>query len=225
MIGEIYFDMNRDICRVSGSSRFILKRWRKYVVYSKSGSYTRESINANLYQTNSVYLYDYVAVNDTFFYNNVYTASTIDSTPSRDSDWVSGDLVSSFWRHYPGTFKNSPNSTRNNFQMTYDPVLSTVYNHPYYGAPYVFTDNGEYFEIETGYPRNHFTHKRNLFGLFRVETTGKVNGLTVSGSYRRNSQTINTTIGADGLEDGSSPVQQTVVGNLNLVKTDNVINQ
>lgn len=248
--------MNQDSCLTSGSNKFVLKRWKKYTVYSKSGSYVRTNfiksgsygwngtenttasfrtntptsgtffresnpIGENLYQTSSLYLYDYVSVSDTFFYNNVYTASTVDSTPSFDSDWVSG----STWRHRYGTFKNTPNAIRNDFQLTYNAALSIVHTHPYYTSPYVFTGHGQYFEIVKGYPRNHFTHKRDLFGLYRLNTFGTANGAVTTGSYRRNSQTITTTIGADGLEDGSPPFQATVVGNLNLVQTDNVINQ
>ena len=260
MNGEIYFNMTETDYPKSGSNSFILKRWKKHTIYSKSGSYIRdtfiksgsfgwngkENITAsirttnptigtyfrennppseNLYQTNSIYLYDYVVVSDKFYYNNVYTASVVDTTASFDSDWVSGDVNTSYWNHRAGTFKNTPNSTRNNFQLTYNPTLSLVYTHRYYADPYVFTDNGEYFELVIGYPRNHFSHKRELFGLYRIQTFGKINGVITTGTYRRNSQTITTTIGPSGLEDGSSPVQSTLVGNLNLVKTDNVINQ
>lgn len=252
--------MTQEATRISGSSKFLLKRWKRCSIYSKSGSYARTTFvksgsygwdgkentsasfrtntpyngiyfresnppNEDLYQTNSIYLYDYVCVSDTFFYNNVYTSSTIDTTPSYNSDWVSGDLTTSFWNHRYGTFKNTPNSIRNNFQLTYNPLLSIVHTHVYYTVPYVITDDGEYFEIVTGYPRNHFTHKRDLFGLYLVNTFGMANGIIITGSYRRNSQDITTTVGADGLTDGSTPVQATIVGNLNLIQTDNVINQ
>jgi hypothetical protein len=248
--------MNQASCPTSGSNKFVLKRWQRYNIYAKSGSYVRTTfiksgsygwdgtanttasvrtntpvngtffresnpLGDNLYQTSSIYLYDYVCVSDVFFYNNVYTASTVDSTPSFDSDWVSGNT----WMHRQWTFKNTPNSIRNDFQLTYDAVLSTVYGHPYYTSPYILDKQGQYFEIVQGYPRNHFTHKRNLFGLYRLTTFGTENGIVTQGTYRRNSQTITTTIGTDGLEDGSPPFQSTIVGNLNLVQTDNVINQ
>ncbi len=83
----------------------------------------------------------------------------------------------------------------------------------------------EYFEVVGGYPRNHHIHKRDLFSLYKLTTYGKENGEITSGSYRRCQQIITSTIGENGLEDGSSPVQTTQVSNLNLIQSDNVINQ
>jgi hypothetical protein len=76
-----------------------------------------------------------------------------------------------------------------------------------------------------GYQRNHFTHKRSFFSLFNMTIYGKERGIVTSGSYKRNSQTISTTIGETGLEDGSSPVLTIQVGNVNLIQSDNVINK
>lgn len=258
--GEIYFNMNRYSGPSYGTSSYLLKRWKKYNIYSKSGSldkttfvksgsygwvsgslYVSESIRSkypndgpyyressplgiNLYQTNSIYLYDFICVSEKFYNDIVYTQSLIDTTPSYDVDWTSGDLVTSYWQHAEGTFKNTPNSTTNNIRVTYDSTLSSVHGHLYYDTPYELT-SGEYFEIVKGYPKNHFTHKRDLFSLYKLKTFGQSDGVSVTGSYRRNSQTADTTVGSNGLEDGSSPVQATTVGNLNLIQTQNVINQ
>lgn len=85
--------------------------------------------------------------------------------------------------------------------------------------------NGSYFEPAGGYPRNHQLHKRDLFSLYKLKSLGNENKQIISGSYFRSQQTSLTTIGEDGLEDGSLPVQSIDVGNVNLVQSNNVINQ
>ena len=238
--GEVFFDMTRDEHPITGSAVFMLKRWTKHTMYAKSGSYNRtDNPRENLYATNSIYLYDHVLVSDTFFYENVYTASTYDSTPAADSyySYSSPDdptiwASENRWYHYENTFRNSPNAITNNYVFTLDPNRSVVNSistplgvgHPYYSLPVVYRDDGVYFEIVRGYPRNHYTHKRGLFSLYSLTTHGIVNGAIVLGKYLRNSQTVSSTIGEDGLEDGTPPVQSVQVGNLNLVQTDNVIN-
>lgn len=252
---------------ISGSSNFLLKRWTKYSIYSKigpyvrttyvksgsygyneaprtntptSGTFIRESnaISDNLYQTNSIYLYDYVVVSDKWFYENVYTSSYVDNTPSLESDRVGSTNT---WNHRAFTFKNSPNATVNNYTWRYNAFASIVLNRPVYGytplaispdpvvtnmvkTP-IIKDDGVYFEIVVGYPRNHFTHKRDLFSLFYIPAYDIGIGPISNGAYVRNRQLISTTIGQDGLEDGSAPIQSIQVGNLNLIQTDNVINK
>lgn len=205
----------------SGSKAYyMLKRWKKYTIYAKSGSWNRtESPSENLYSTSSVYLYDFVVVTEDWFNTMVYTASFVDSTiGSPGSEF---GTTSDLWTHYPNTFKNSPNATVNNYSQPTEfnglrNVTANVKN---------VYDVNEYFELASGYPRNHFTHKRDLFSLYTLVSYGKQNGEVISGSYRRNQQTISTTIGSDGLENGTSPVQTTQVGNLNLIQSDNVINK
>ena len=202
-------------------SKFLLKRWNKHTIYAKSGPYSHtDNINNNLYVTNSIYLYDYVVVNKNWFYSMVYTASIADTTPSYGpaNGTQNGNSV---WTHNANTFKNSPNAITNNYLLTYNiPSIGT----PFYGNPTVFKNGDTYFEIVKGYPRNHFIHKQNLFSLYNTTTYEMVNNIITNGIYKKNSQTIDSTIGIDGLEDGSLPFQLTTVGNLNLVQTDNVIN-
>ena len=262
MNSEIFFNMIEQQHPISGSSKFLLKRWKKYTIYAKSGSYVRtvytksgsygwdgksntagnlrtntptrgtyfrenSPLSENLYQTNSIYLYDYVVVSDKFFYDNVYTASTIDDTPNLDGD--PGDppnynyVPVNQWKHRIYTFKSSSDAITNNYVYAYNLAESIAHSHPYYGPGVIFRNDETYFEIVNGYPRNHFTHKRDLFSLYSVKMEG--NKTTTSSSfYVRNRQTIASTVGLDGLEDGTSPVQPIQVGNLNLVQTDNVIN-
>ncbi len=240
MDSEVFFDMTRAMHPTSGSSQFMLKRWTRYSIYSKSGSFLRtENVRDNLYASGSVYLYDYVMVSDKFFADLVYTASTYDTTPAADSYYSYSSpynpnvlATTNLWRHLVGTFKNSPNAITNNYLLTQSLEKSYTHSaqwpngtgHPVYEFPAVLRDDGIYFEIVRGYPRNHFSHKRDFFSLYDMTVFGFSNGAVTQGTYFRNRQTPQSTIGANGLEDGSDPVQSTPVGDVNLIQTDNVIN-
>lgn len=217
--GRILFNMTIDAKPSGSNTYYMMKRWKKYSIYSKSGSWNRtDSPTANLYATNSIYLYDYVVVTDNFFNSMAYTASFVDGTPGNPGSEFSA--TSNLWTHVPNTFRDRPNAPTNDYLLTrYFNGLRDIY-----GAPVIQVDNGEYFEIVGGYPRNHFTHKRDVFSLYNLVTYGKHNGAVTSGSYRRNQQTIDSTVGLDGLADGTPPIQTVQVGNLNLIQTDNVIN-
>jgi len=222
MNGEIYIDMTVQEYPTSGSSYFLLKRWNKYNIYSKTGSYNKsENPSENIYQSASIYLYDYVVVPSDYYNELVYTSSYIDSTPSFDSDWVPSE---NGWLHKKGTFKNTPNLITNNYKLTYDPTLSTAFGRPVYGTPYVYTYNQTYYEIVNGYPRNHLTHKRLIFALYTTKVI-KNDIINDNQLYIKNRQTNLSTIGLDGLEDGSEPIQSFEVGNVSLYKNDNIINQ
>ena len=159
--GQIPFDMIIQD-HITGSKEYsILKRWKKYTIYSKSGSWNRtDNPSENLYMTSSIYLYDYVSVTKTWY-----------------------DTLS-------------------------------------------FPQSGDqYFEAVSGYSRNHQINKRDLFSLYYLKTFGKQNNIETSGSYRLGQQTANTTIGEDGLDDGTLPVQEFTVGNVNLIQGNDVINR
>ena len=205
----------------SGSQAYyMLKRWKKYTIYAKSGSWNRtENPKTNLYSTSSVFLYDYVVVTADWFNANVYTASFVDNVVGSPGSEASP--IENLWTHDSNTWKNSPNALVNNYTMTteFNGLRNITTNTK------VFSDVDEYLELIKGYPRNHFTHKRDLFSLYQLVTYGKQNGIVTSGSYRRNQQTIDTTVGLDGLTDNSAPIQSVQVSNLNLIQTDNVINR
>jgi len=220
--GEIVFDMNVNEHPTGSQSEYLLKRWKKYTIYSKSGSFNRtDNPNDNLYSTCSTYLYNYVVVLKDFYSSIIYTSSFIDDTPAGRDAEVSPNL----WQHRANTFRSSSNAITNNYHLTYYPNLSIAFNRPIYDLPAIQNDTGEYFEIVSGYQRNHLIHKRSFFSLFNMTTYGKEHGIITSGSYKKNSQTIMTTIGENGLEDGSSPILTTQVGNVNLIQSDNVINK
>ncbi|HQI44647.1 MAG TPA: hypothetical protein PLC59_01020 [Bacteroidales bacterium] len=276
MNGEIAFNMFKEIHPLYGKSEFLLKRWKKYTIYAKSGSYVRsdnpsqisicsssirqltatatynipDSPKANVYSTCSVYLYDYVIVSDKWFLSNVYTSSAQDSTPALNN-YYKGTNDDGFhvWEHESNTWHNSPNSKINNFVWRYNPGASALLNHPVYGyyeqynplippPPYngmtteqyqalmkrpIYRDDGTYFEIVRGYPRNHYIHKRGYFSMERFTSYGQIGKINISSSYQRGRQTANTTIGFNGISDGSDPVQVVQVTNINLIKTDNII--
>lgn len=222
MNGEIFFDMTREDHPLMSGSKYIFKRWKKYTIYSKSGSYVHtDNPSSNLYMTNSIYLYDYVVVSKNCFNSMVYTQSMANSDPLYDNadGYPTGY---NGWVHEPNTFKNTSNLITNNYYLTSSGTTTDPSMFIY--DTFIRTDKDTYFEIVKGYPRNHFNHKRDLFSLYNIKTYGIENKIITSDSYFRNRQTIDTTIGSDGLEDGSSPVQTVQVGNLNLVQTDNVIN-
>jgi hypothetical protein len=223
MIGELYVNMIEEDHPIMGSSPFLLKRWRRFSIFAKSGSYFRtENPSDNLYQSCSTYLYDYVVVSKDYYSSLVYTASFVDDTPSVNSDWVEEEQG---WQHREGTFRNSPNAVTNNYMLTYNALASIGEGHPIYGSPYVYIDDGTYFEVVKGYPRNHLSHKRSFFSLFRIRALVERSGQTLQEMSVRNRQTNATTVGLDGLEDGSEPVQTTQVGNVTLYRTDSVINE
>lgn len=217
--GQIPFDMNLQAHPSGSKSYYLIKRWKKYSIYSKSGSWDRtENPNTNLYATASIFLYDYVLVSDTWFNQAVYTASFVDSTIGSPGSEASP--TQDLWTHFANTWRNSPNATVNNYtQPTFFNGLRNVTD-----TVKIFSEVNDYFELVSGYPRNHFTHKRDLFSLYNLVSYGIHNGAVTSGSYRRNQQTIDTTVGMDGLTDGTPPIQTVQVGNLNLIQTDNVIN-
>ena len=274
--------MLREPHPIVGRSEFMLKRWRKYTIYEKSGSYVRsdnpsevsihsssvrmlankpsytmpDSPKANVYSTNSIYLYDYVLVSDKWIFNTVYTASTSDSTPAGIESYIGTFNGTASFSHSANTWLNSPNAIYNNYLLRPNPLATTYRGFPVYGldpgyvpsvvpsppfsstsasAEYqawvntpIYLDDGTYFEIVRGYPRNHYTHKRNKFALERFMSYGLAGnvmlGRTVtSASYRKGMQTAGTTVGLDGLSDGSDPIQSTQVTNIDLIQSDNVI--
>jgi len=218
--GKIPFDMNVNVHPSGSQAYFMIKRWTKYTIFAKSGSWNRTEIpKENLYSTSSVFLYDYVVVTADWFNSNVYTASVVDSTVGSPGSEASP--TEDLWTHYANTWKNSPNATINNY--TQPTVFNGLRNITQ--TTKIFSDADTYLELVKGYPRNHFTHKRDLFSLYQLVTYGKQNGVVTSGSYRRNQQTIDSTVGENGLEDGNAPVQAVQVGNLNLIQSDNVINR
>jgi hypothetical protein len=224
--GQVAFNMNEEF-HPSGSgvgSFYMLKRWKKYTIYAHTGPWARtDNPRDNLYTTNSIYLYDYVIVTDAFWNSVVYTSSFASTVPGDPGSEV--PQSSSYWYHYINTFQNSPNATTNNYFYAYQ--LTTPFGGRLVAIPGHITQSAQetYFELVNGYPRNHYIHKRSIFSLYTLKTYGRNYSTSSVGIYVRGQQTINTTVGPDGLEDGSLPVATVTVGNVNVVQSNNVINQ
>jgi hypothetical protein len=211
--GETPFDQTINSKGNTSGSFHLMRRWSQHKLYFKSGSWERsDNRAANAYTTQSIMLYEYVLVPAAWFNDLAYSEETItrDNVDpyGRPSETHIRDSV-----HDAFTFRRTPNSKFNNIRSTLN------WNGLRYisEAPFFTLDDNTYLEIVDGYPRNHLTRKRPLFSLFSVK-------VEPSGSYRRGRQTIDTTIGDDGLENGMSPVQYIDVGNIVVVQSDNVIN-
>jgi hypothetical protein len=186
----------------SSSKYFLLKKWNKYTIYSKNGPQVRgDDPLLNLYSSNDIYLYELVSVSENFYSSIVYTSSFYSLSSSANVDPY-GELVIidgyNYYKHEQNTFK-------------YRPQGSTV-------------NSDNYFELFGGYPINHYTHKYQIFSPNRFQFLGKTGNIITSGSYIKSSQTIDTTIGKDGLNDGSLPVESIITSNVNVIQSDNVIN-
>lgn len=224
---QIPFDMNvhqHPTGSGNNNTYYLMKRWKKYTIYAHTGPWVRtDNPRDNAYTTNSIYLYDYVVVSGDFWNSIVYTASLKNTVPGNRGSEV--PQSASYWYHYANTFQNSPNAITNNYSLTYQPTtpfggrLVAIEGHTTQSA------QETYFELVNGYPRNHYIHKRSIFSLYTLKTYGIKNALISSGSYVRCQQTSDTTIGPDGLENGTSPVETMTVGDVNLIPSDNVIIQ
>lgn len=224
---QVAFDMNYEV-HPTGSvndAQYMLKRWKKYTIYSHTGPWNRtDNPRDNTYTTNSIYLYDYVMVSNEFWNNMVYTASVANSDPGNPGSEV---LSSDYWYHYANTFKNSPNATTNNYYYNY--FLPMPYSNPnrWEAIPGSATQTSEdtYFELVTGYPRNHYSHKGGVFSLSTIKTYGRNFSPNYVGTFARNRQSLDTTIGADGLTNGTAPVESFMVSDVNVVQSNNAINE
>jgi hypothetical protein len=206
----------------------LVKQWDKYTIYAKSGSYIRDSIkDDDVYQSQSVWLWKLVTMTPSyystlFFTSSVYVRSSSFGSLAADSDalLVGGQV---FYFHRINTAVNTDNQNTNNLRPTGNHI-----GHTYVvaSAPYSDISEKTFFEAFGGYPRQHYTHRLQTFspnkyvsfiGPFAMETQK----LLIKGS-----QTIDTTIdNITGIEDASPPVQSITTTNINLVQSDNVINQ
>jgi hypothetical protein len=113
------------------------------------------------------------------------------------------------YAHKANTFLNTPDQTISNIR-----VISTDAHR----LPSVLgiSSGSQYFEMVSGYPRNHYSHKLQQFSKIKYGTYN--NGLFVKGQ-----QTTDSTIDTDGINNGSLPVETTATSNINVVNSSNVI--
>lgn len=210
------------------TSSYLVKKWNKYIIYSKSGSYIRSSNKKeDVYTSHSVWLYSLVNMSPLGYNQLFYTASkyepsgsVLDITDNTDVVQMNGYY---YYLHRANTAKKTPNLPITHIKASENHIgwaFTTA------TTPYTSLAEDTYFEVFNGYPRNHYTHKRMQFSPVKFNSLSGKFRVQKAQIYTRGSQTINTTIDdKSALEDATLPVQSIETSNVNLVKSDNVINQ
>lgn len=210
----------------SGSSKyFIVKKWDKHTIYSRNGSHVRSSSKAEeTYSSNSIWLYSLMGVTPEWYSQIFYTT---DYYALSGSIWNLTENVV-FFGGSPRYFHNA-----NTAVGTSNKKINTLKSYDQHIGESLVLASGSYdiaqntyFEVFAGYPRNHYTHKRMQYSPVKfLSLSGRYKNQTAQ-IYTKGTQTIDTTIDNEsGLEDASLPVQSIETSNVNLVKSDNVINQ
>jgi len=211
--GSLSRRKNGDTPQVN-QSFYLLKVWEKKNIYELVGPYTHSNVMSdNTYISNSIYLYKYITVDQPFMDRMVYMKT---NDPSGVND-PSPTFFGFQYTHSINTFKNTPDQTIN--------VLMAININVFDPSQFdlVPIDNNTFFEIVSGYPRNHYIHKRQQFTPDKYSSAAASEGS--SSVYVKGRQTISTTIGLDGIDDGTFPVQTINVNNVNIVNSDNVLEQ
>jgi hypothetical protein len=192
---------------------YMMKSWDKYYYYDKTGEYVHsDNINDNKYSSASVYLYKYVIVNEYYMRNIVYFTNNL-FLPEYDASSYSHDYQYGLgYVHEANTFLNTPDGKVSNINAR--PNASTEWN-PFLFDSYV-SPSVQYFELVSGYPKNHYTHKMQQFSKYAVATYA-------SGLFVKGKQTTDFTVNSSGIKDGSYPVQSSNVSNVNVINGSNVI--
>ena len=162
----------------------------------------------------------YVGFNELFYLEDVLESSSSTVTPTLQADVVDigGNI---YYQHYKNTGKKTPNTVLSDIKGTLD------FSFGYASAvgPFYRFGGESYYEIFSGYPRNHYTHKAMQFSPVRFNASVGTKKTVSYTTFVKSRQTSESTIGEDGLEDGSLPVQSIETSNVNLEQGDNVINQ
>lgn len=219
----IYCDSSGKVVELvfSGSrSRYLIKNWKRDNIYVTVGEHS----NPQTVESQSIYLYTTQVWNDGEYQKLIYTSSfneivpisvVLTNAPSIN-DYAPSYTVSPSgfsFQHDIRTFKQRPNSTTDNVYgqfYPFNPNLSTIR----------LINVGQYFETMVGYSRNHLTHKRLYFSNESKPIYSYVGGVD---RHVKSRQTLDTTVDFDGLSDNSLPVQTTTVSNVNMIKSNNVL--
>ena len=205
---------------------FLVKKWEKYSIYQKNGVRDRTSRKEDdVYSTSSIFLYrlvamPYVGYNELFYTSNYQELSSSLATPTDQT--AAQDIAGViYYNHRINTGKKTPNSVLSDVKGT----LDFSFGYATAVEPYYHFGGDSYYEVFSGYPRNHYTHKAMQFSPVRFyASVGKKKTISYE-DFVKSRQTITSTIGEDGLEDGSLPVQTIETSNVNVEQGDNVINQ
>lgn len=193
---------------------YMLKVWDKKSVYHHDGPYTHSNVLSDNRQVSySIYLYKYIMIEQPFMNSIMYMKS---NDPAGVSD-PAHIFFGGQYTHSINTFKGSPDQNINTIIAIningFDPSSFDLSPVP----------NNMYFEVVSGYPRNHYIHKRQEFSSTKYPSAASVPGS--SSIFVKGRQTISTTIGENGIDDGTFPVQSTNVNNVNIINSENIIQQ
>ena len=199
---------------------YMLKVWNKYSYYAKTGEYMRtDNPNDDKYTSASVFLYNYIMVDERFmnrhvhFFNEI-TTSAVPINPSYNVTTIGG---TNYYTHASNTFKNTPDQTVSNTTHVFTTLLPTSFPTQF---DIVLTDDTTYFELVKGYPRNHASHKIIQFSKLKQP---KFITLDTNVIYVKGRNTINDTVNENGNDDGTFPVQSFSVNNVSVVNSSNVV--
>ena len=191
---------------------YLLKVWKRYDLFGRSGPYYHTDIpEENLYTSTSVWLYDYEIVN----YDFRYSMSYFENNEPRGASDPSTNYFYPSYSHSMNTFVNTPNLIVSNVRATNIQPDFVTFNLELLPC---FT----YFELVGDYPRNHYTHKSTQFSKIKYPKYITSNSSSI---FVKGRQTINSTISETGIDDGTFPVQTFNVSNVNVMNTNNVLEQ
>ena len=189
---------------------YMMKVWDKYKYYAKTGEYVRDDNPLdNTYESCSVYLYKYAIFDEYFMRTQIYFTD-LASLPVYNPNDVSYtyNLSIPSYLHRANTFIGTPDQRVSNVDAT-NVIFYTTFTLNQISS-------SMYFQMASGYPRNHYNHKMQQFSKTKYGTYNQI--LFVKGQ-----QTVNSTINSQGIDDGSNPVQSFNTSNVNVVNSTSVI--
>lgn len=194
---------------------YMLKTWEKHYYFAKTGQYVRsDNPLADTYSSASVYLYKYIIVDEYYMRNLIYftdlAALSVYDTSSYSYTYNAG--IDSYL-HKANTFLGTPDQMVSNISASANsltPLAKTIFDLNLNPA------SNQYFEVVSGYPRNHYNHKLDTFSKTKFGMYNQV-------IFVKGRQTSNSTINTNGINDGSFPVQSFGTSDMNVVNSSNVV--
>lgn len=178
-----------------------------------TGSILHADPNTDAYDSASIYLYKYVIFDERYMRNLIYFTDLV-SLFVYDSSSLSYTYNSGInsYLHKANTFLGTPDQTVSNISASanaFTPVAKTLFD-------LNISPVSQYFEMVSGYPRNHYTHKLQQFSKSKYGTyTHQI--------FVKGKNTTSTTVDINGINDGTYPVTQFNTSNMNVVNSSNVI--
>lgn len=192
---------------------YMMKVWQKYYYYAKTGEYIRsDNPLDNTYSSASVYLYKYVIFDEYYMRNLVYFTD-LTSLSVYDTSSLSYTYNIGTYLHKANTFLNTPDQKVSN--VIASPNSFTFLEKTNFDLGLI-SSSLQYFEMVSGYPRNHYTHKMQQFSKTKF-------GLYNNVIFVKGRQTSDSTINTNGINDGSFPIQSFGTSNINVINASNVV--